>query len=233
MNGNNMSIKDMSYYERPREKASLYGLENLSNAELLAILISTGTRNKSSLDIANELLTTFNGLNGIIRASINELTSVKGINYAKALRIHSGLFLYERALLEERTLKLGINKKESIASYFIAKIGKLTKDVCYVVIVNSKDKVMKVIELFKGTNCAINGSYHQILKEVIGIGNRFYLIHNHPSGDLTPSENDLVFTTNLEVIAMTMRMELVDHIIVNDSNYLSIREFQNNVLTLN
>lgn len=233
MNGNNMSIKDMSYYERPREKASLYGLENLSNAELLAILISTGTRNKSSLDIANELLTTFNGLNGIIRASINELTSVKGINYAKALRIHSGLFLYERALLEERTLKLGINKKESIASYFIAKIGKLTKEVCYVVIVNSKDKVMKVIELFKGTNCAINGSYHQILKEVIGIGNRFYLIHNHPSGDLTPSENDLVFTTNLEVIAMTMRMELVDHIIVNDSNYLSIREFQNNVLTLN
>ena len=178
-------------------------------------------------------MTTFNGLNGIIRASINELTSVKGINYAKALRIHSGLFLYERALLEERTLKLGINKKESIASYFIAKIGKLTKEVCYVVIVNSKDKVMKVIELFKGTNCAINGSYHQILKEVIGIGNRFYLIHNHPSGDLTPSENDLVFTTNLEVIAMTMRMELVDHIIVNDSNYLSIREFQNNVLTLN
>ena len=233
MNGNNMSIIDMAYYVRPREIASLYGLENLSNAELLAILISTGTRNKSSLDIANELLTTFNGLNGIIRASINELTSVKGINYAKALRIHSGLFLYERALLEERTLKLGINKKESIASYFIAKIGKLTKEVCYVVIVNSKDKVMKVIELFKGTNCAINGSYHQILKEVIGIGNRFYLIHNHPSGELTPSENDLVFTTNLEVIAMTMRMELVDHIIVNDSNYLSIREFQNNVLTSN
>ncbi|MBE6142939.1 MAG: DNA repair protein RadC [Erysipelotrichaceae bacterium] len=233
MNGNNMSIKDMAYYERPREKASLYGLENLSNAELLAILISTGTRNKSALDISNELLATFNGLNGIIRASINELTTIKGINYAKALRIHSGLFLYERALLEDRALKLGINKKESIASYFIAKIGKLTKEVCYVVIVNSKDKVIKVIELFKGTNYIISGSYHQILKEVIGIGNRFYLIHNHPSGELIPSENDLVFTTNLEFIAMTMRIELVDHIIVNENNYCSIKDFQNNVLTSN
>lgn len=223
----------MAYYERPREKASLYGLENLSNIELLAILISTGTKNKSALDIANELLSEFNGLNGVIRASTHELTKVKGINYAKALRIHSGLFLYERALLEDRAIKLGIAKKESIASYFVAKLGKLTREVCYIAIVTPKDKVIKVTELFKGTNYIISGSYNQVLKEVIGIGNRFYLIHNHPSGDPYPSENDMKYTSNLDFLAMTMGIELVDHLIIGENSYCSVREIQRSEIPLN
>ena len=215
----------MSYYDRPREKASLYGLENLSNAELLAILISTGTKNHSALDIAYALLSKFNGINGIINAQTNELTTVKGINFAKALRIHTGLYLYERALLEDRALKINLSKKDSIGEYFVTKIGKLSQEVGYVVVVNYFDKVLKIVELFKGSMVSIQSNPHLILKEVIGIGNRFYFIHNHPSGELIPSQLDLSFTSSLDVLSTTMKIELVDHLIVNDKGFLSIKKF--------
>ena len=220
-----MSIKDMSYYDRPREKATLYGLENLSNAELLAILISTGSKNNSALDIAYSLLSNFNGINGIIRAHTNELTKVKGINYAKALRIHAGLHLYERALLEDRALKINISKKKSIGEYFVTKIGSLSQERGFVVVVNYFDKVLKIIELFKGSMSSIQSNPHLILKEVVGVGKRFYFIHNHPTGELIPSAMDLQFTSSLEILALTLKIELVDHLIVNDKDYISIKDY--------
>lgn len=227
-----MSIKDMSYYDRPREKAFLYGLENLSNAELLAILISTGSKNNSALDIAYALLSKFNGINGIIKAQTNELLEVKGINYAKALRIHTGLYLYERALLEDRALKINISRKQSIGEYFVTKIGKLNQEVGYVVIVNQSDKVLKIVELFKGSMGGIESNPHLILKEVIGVGYRFYFVHNHPSGILSPSYEDIEFTSSLDVLSTTMKIEFVDHLIVTDKGYISIKEFIKETLSI-
>ena len=220
-----MSIKDMSFYDRPREKASLYGLENLSNAELLAILISTGTKNCSALDIAYSLLSKFKGINGIIKAHTKELTTIKGINFAKALRIHTGLYLYERALLEDRAIKIDMSKTQSIGEYFVTKIGKLTQEVGYVVVVNHFNKPIKIVELFKGTMKGIASNPHLILKEVIGIGEKFYFVHNHPSGKLIPSELDLKFTSDLDMLSLTMRIELVDHLIVNDKDFLSLKKY--------
>lgn len=223
----------MSYYDRPREKASLYGLENLSNAELLAILISTGTKNYSALDISYNLLSKFNGINGIIKAQTNELLEVKGINYAKALRIHAGLYLYERALLEDRALKINLSKKQSIGDFFVTKIGKLNQEVGYVVVVNYSDKVLKIIELFKGSITGISSNPHLILKEVMGVGNRFYFIHNHPSGVLIPSKEDIQFTSSLDMLSTNMKIEFVDHLIVNDRSFISIREYLKEKIELN
>ena len=219
------NIKNMSYYDRPREKASLQGLENLSNAELLAILISTGTKQYSAIDIANELLSKFNGINGIIKAQISELMEIKGISVAKALRIHCGLYLYERALLEERFNKLRLNNVQSIGKYFIAKIGKSLQEIGYVVIVDKNDKVIKINELFKGTISRLDGSHQLLFRQVMGEGKRFYFVHNHPSGILIPSDNDLKFTSNLDMISITLGLELVDHLIVNDNDYISVIKY--------
>ena len=144
------NIKSMSIYDRPREKAMLLGIDSLSNSELIAVLISTGTKDKSAIDISNDLLTKFNGVNGIIRAHINELCELKGINYAKALRLHAGLILYERAILEERILNINLKGVDSIGSYFVAKIGNAPQEIGYLVIVDNKERVIKITELFKG-----------------------------------------------------------------------------------
>ena len=232
LHGNNMSIKDMAYYERPREKAGLYGLENLTNAELLAILISTGSKSGSALDIANRLLEEFNGINGVIKASTKELTRIKGISVPKALRILSGLYLYERALLENAKLNIN-NGVKSIADYFINKIGKLNQEVGYVVVVDKKDRVLKIIELFKGGEHSLNASYELVFKEVKGLSDRFYFVHNHPSGIIEPSKQDLEFTSKMDIFSTQYNLELVDHLIVNASCYCSIKNYMKNYISRN
>lgn len=223
-----MSIKDLSYYDRPREKASLKGLDSLTNAELLAILICTGTKEKSALEIAYEMLCEFNGINGIINASTNDLKKIKGISEAKALRIISGLYLYERALLEEAFNSFTIKGIDEIGRYFVSKIGKESQEIGYVVVVDSKNKVINIKELFRGTVTCFNASPQLILKHVMSIGRRFIFIHNHPSGIIEPSEKDLVFTSSLDVASVSVGLEFVDHLIVNENNYLSMRKMFEN-----
>ena len=215
----------MPTYERPREKASLYGLESLTNAELLAILISTGTTEKSALTLAYDLLAYFGGINGIISATINDLNSIKGISNAKALRILSGVTLYERALLERTFLNLDIKGRDSIGKYFANKIGNSHQEIGYVAVVNSKNKLIHMKELFKGSSSSFISDPKLILKFVMGEGTRFYFIHNHPSGVLIPSDKDLLFTSTLDLVSMSLGIELVDHLIVNSETFISVRDF--------
>lgn len=229
LHGNSMSIKDFPIQERPREKASMYGLNALTNAELLAILISTGTKEKDALQLAYELLASFGGVNGIIQATSSELKKIKGISYAKALRILSGIVLYERALLEKACHNLNIKGKDAIGNFFVSKIGSSNQEVGYVVIVDSKNKVLHFRELFRGTCSSFSADPMLILRLVIGEGNRFYFIHNHPSGCLVPSDKDINFTTQLDVCSMTMGMELVDHLIVNESSFISVFDYMSKI----
>ena len=220
------NIKSMSIYDRPREKAKLLGIDSLSNSELIALLISTGTKDKSAIDISNDLLTKFNGVNGIIRAHINELCELKGINYAKALRLHAGLILYERAILEERILNINLKGVDSIGSYFVAKIGNAPQEIGYLVIVDNKERVIKITELFKGQKSKMELSSKILLRNIIGQGNKFYLIHNHPSNNLVPSRKDLEFTGQLEMTCLSLGIEFLDHIIVGKETYLSINQYR-------
>ena len=223
------NIKAMSIYDRPREKAKLLGIDSLSNSELIAILISTGTKNKSAIDISNDLLTRFNGVNGIIRAHVNELCEIKGINHAKALRLQAGLILYERAILEDRILKINLKGVESIANYFVVKIGNLQQEVGYVVIVDGKDRVIKMIELFKGQKTKMELSSKTLLRNIIGQGNRFYLIHNHPTDNLEPSIEDLEFTGRLEMTCISLGIEFLDHIIVGKEKYITVDQYRRGI----
>lgn len=220
-----MSIKDLPSNERPREKASMFGLNSLTNAELLAILICTGTKDKSALEVGYNLLTSFGGINGIINATSKELTEVKGISNAKALRILAGITLYERALLEQSCQNLNIKGKDAIGKFFSSKIGKSNQEIGYIVVVDSKNKVIHFRELFKGSMKSLISEPRLILRYVIGEGTRFYFVHNHPSGNLTPSDKDIEFTTNLDFISMSLGIELVDHLIVNNNSFSSVIEF--------
>ena len=224
------NIKAMSIYDRPREKAKLLGIDALSNSELIALLISTGTKDKSAIDISNDLLTMFNGVNGIIRAHVNELCEIKGINHAKALRLQAGLILYERAILEERILNINLKGCESIANYFVAKIGHLQQEIAYLVIVDSKDRVIKMTELFKGQKTKMELSSKLLLRNVIGQGNRFYLIHNHPTNNLVPSQVDLEFTGRLEFTCLSLGIEFIDHIIVGENGFISVNDYRKSIV---
>ena len=100
-------------------------------------------------------------------------------------------------------------------------------------VVNYSDKVLKIIELFKGSITGISSNPHLILKEVMGVGNRFYFIHNHPSGVLIPSKEDIQFTSSLDMLSTNMKIEFVDHLIVNDRSFISIREYLKEKIELN
>ena len=210
--------------EQPREKALFYGINDLNNAELLSLILSFGTKNHSVLEVSYNLLTRFNGVKGIINASIDELKSVEGINNVKALKLKAAFTLYERSLVESSYLNLEIKGKYNIALYFRNLIKDLNQEKCFIAVVNKKNRIIYTKELFKGTSNKLDISPRIIVKEVINFGNRYFLIHNHPNNHIDPSFIDRVSTSNLEMLGYTMGVELVDHLIVTSSGFYSIND---------
>lgn len=217
-------IKDIPKTDQPREKALFYGINNLSNAELLALIISCGTKNHSALEVGYELLSKFNGVSGIVRSSVNELKSVKGINKVKALKLKAAFILYERALEERIEGNLNIKGRDKIALYFKQKLNGIAQEKAYVVVVDKKQKVTCIRELFKGSQHKLIISPKMVIKEVLDKGSSFYLIHNHPSNISDPSDEDRSTTSQIEMLAYPFGVNLVDHLIITKDSYYSLSD---------
>jgi len=219
-------IKDIPKTDQPREKALFYGINSLSNAELLALIISCGTKNHSALEVGYELLSKFNGISGIVKSSVNDLRSVEGINKVKALKLRAAFILYERALEEKIEGNLNIKGRENIALYFKQKISSLSQEKAYVVIVDKRHKVICIRELFKGSQHKLVISPKMVIKEVLDKGSMFYLIHNHPSNICDPSDEDRATTSQIEMLAYPFGVSLIDHLIITKDNYYSLSDNQ-------
>lgn len=217
-------IKDIPKTDQPREKALFYGINSLSNAELLALLVSSGTKNHSALEVSYEMLSHFNGLDGIVNASINELSKINGINKIKALKLKASFLLYERAKEETHIGDLKIKGREEIALYFHNKLYKQVQEKAYVVIVDGKNNVKSIKEIFRGSTHKLTISPKLIIKEVIEKGSRYYLIHNHPSNICEPSNEDRMTTSQIEIMSYTFGLQIVDHLIITRDKYYSIMD---------
>ncbi|CDR50458.1 DNA repair RadC family protein [Staphylococcus schweitzeri] len=209
----------------PRERLLSHGAKSLSNTELLAILINTGRKGFSSIDISNELLKTTSNLNELKKASVNDLIQVKGIGLQKAITLKAAFELGERMGRRSESNRVKITQPSDVADLMMASMKDLLQEHFMILLLNSKNIVIKEACVFKGT---LNSSIVHP-REIFSIAirenaNAIIAVHNHPSGDVTPSQEDIITTLRLKECGLILGIDLLDHIIIGDNRFTSLVE---------
>lgn len=230
-----LKIKELPKSERPYEKLEKYGEKMLSNAELLAIIIKTGTKEENSIDIANRILLMSNSLKGLQNLSLTELENIKGIGKVKAIQLKSICELAKR-MSKENDIMFQVKSPQDVAKIFFEEFKIEKQEIFKIIILNTKNYITKIIDFAKGKIDSINLDIKQILQEVIKQNaDRIIIVHNHPSGDPTPSKADINFTKSLYKASEIVGVRLIDHIVIGFNKYESIfsrREFKDEIIWL-
>ena len=220
----NFTIKDWAEDDRPREKMLQKGATALSNAELLAILISTGTREESALDLAKALLLkSSNNLDEISKLTPIELSkSVKGIGRAKAVSISAAIELGKRMRFSEPIEARQFSSSEAVAQDFMVTMSNLKQEEFWIVLLNKANKEIGRYRISTGGISSAQVDNRIVLKYAIeNLATNIILIHNHPSGNLNPSRDDLNLTKNIITCCKPFDISVLDHIIIGNKRYLS------------
>ena len=218
-------VKDMALEERPREKMLLSGAKNLSNAELLAILLRTGTKKRNAIELANDIINKDSqGIRYLQDMSIEELCKIEGIGLSKATQIKAALELGLR-ISSYRRNKYKVKNPWDIYKYYMEGLRYKQNEVFKVVLLNTKNEIITDIDVSVGT---LNSSLvhpREVFKEAIRrSSNKMILIHNHPSGSVEPSNEDKNITDRLIKCGELIGIEVIDHIIIGDGLYFSFKE---------
>lgn len=227
-----IKMKELPDCERPYEKLEMYGAKKLSNAELLAIIIKTGTKQDSALNLAQKILALNNkkdknNLTFLGELTINELTSIKGIGKVKALQILAISELSKRMLTPIKTTEQKIKTTEDIAKIFMSEMANEEREIAKLIILNSKNVILKIIDLsIGGTNYAVLEPKIVLAEAVKMQAPKIILVHNHPSGDPTPSEQDFRATDRIYEAASIMGIDLLDHVVIGKNNRYDSIMFQ-------
>ena len=216
------TIKELPVLDRPREKALRYGLPSLSDIELLTLLISSGYKGSSALEISTELITKFNGLSNLTRTSLAELQKVKGIKKAKALNL-AAIFELNNRLIEKSVQEEEVEvNSEYLYQKYKTKLLNSNQELLIIIILSRKNRITHEKTLYVGTKNSISYSYHDIYRELLNHqGRYFYLIHNHPGTSSSPSKEDIIFTSELFIQSTRIKIPLIDHIIIGEDGYYS------------
>ncbi len=222
----NITIKDLPLSERPREKLYSQGVEALSNPELLAILIRTGSREDSAIDLARRILSLDErGIAYLTDITLDELTEVKGIGQSKACQILAAIEFGKRINRRGALDKIRVNSPQVIADLLIQEMRYLSKEHFKIAILDTKNQILKIEDISVGTLNASIVHPRDVFKVAIkSNANSLILIHNHPSGDTTPSNEDINITNRLVECGSLMGIKVLDHIIIGDNNFLSFKE---------
>lgn len=223
-----LRLQDLPIYERPYERLELYGEDSLSNSELLAIILGSGTKEETSINLAQRILCLNNELSGndfrfINDISLEELKKIKGIGRVKAIRIKATFEIAKR-LSRPLNYEITVNSSKDVAKIFMEELRFEKREIVKVVILNNKNKIVRIEDVsLGGTNYAMIEP-KEVLSEVIKIGaGKIILVHNHPSGNPTPSVEDYQVTKRIDLCAKMFGIELLDHIVIGDGSYQSIK----------
>ena len=223
-----IKMKELPISERPYEKLELYGEKVLSDAELLAIIIKTGTKEETSVELAKRILTlnenvNTNSLNFLREMSIKEFMQIKGIGKVKAIQLKA---LCEFATRMNKPLdyrKIKIKSPADIAKVLMENMNYLKTEQLKLVILNNSNEILKIQNITEGNSNMVAADAKNILSEVIKIqAPKIILVHNHPSGNLMPSQNDIDFTKRIKQACEILGVQLLDHIIIAGNGYTSI-----------
>jgi DNA repair protein RadC len=220
-----ISIKDWPEGERPREKLLKDGAHSLTVAQLLAIILRTGDGGKSALDLAIEILNTFEELRKIEMASFTEFSSIKGMGKAKITQLKAAFELGRRLAEEPFIRGSAFSSGHDVYSYYHGRLKNLKKEVFYCLMLDAKNRILKDYRISEGTltNSLIHPreAFKDAIKESAA---SVIFVHNHPSGDPGPSREDILITERLVTVGDLIGIRVLDHIIVGDGKYMSMRE---------
>ena len=227
-NKNNVNMKSIPMSERPRERALKIGVENLSNEELISIILKTGTKNCNVKTLANRILSSITNINDLKKLSVSSLTKIPGIGRVKAISLLSSLELGKRVYYSSNKNNIKLNNSKKIFDYFKDLFIDEKQENFYAIYLDSKSKLINYKLLFKGT---VNSSCvhpREVFKYAfLESAYSIIVIHNHPSGEAVPSPEDEEVTSSLFKIGKMMAIPVVDHIVFGRDEYFSFYEYYN------
>ncbi|HLQ73364.1 MAG TPA: DNA repair protein RadC [Bacillota bacterium] len=225
MNKTSILIKDVPKEERPRERLLNMGARYLSNKELLAILLVSGTRDESVMQLSNRLLMHFEGLNYLSEATIEELTTIRGIGVAKGVMLLAAIELGKRMSEYKPEDRLTIRSPEDGANYVMEEMRHLKQEHFVALFLNTKNEVIKRKTIFIGSLNTSVVHPRELFREAVKRSSASIIcLHNHPSGDPTPSNEDIHVTKRLSEAGKVIGIEVLDHIIIGDRKFISLKE---------
>lgn len=222
---NKILIKDIPKYDRPRERFLKYGVEALSNEELISIILRTGSKNISVKDLSNNILSSITDITDLKDITINKLKNISGIGSIKAITLLSSIELGKRVYYSNNSDKIILNNSKKIYDYLYLELKDKKQEYFYALYLDSKNKLIDKKILFIGT---LNRSIvhpREIFKYAYLLSaSTIICVHNHPSGDVIPSKEDILLTNNLVEIGKIQGIKIIDHIIIGNKNYYSFYE---------
>ncbi|AIQ43254.1 DNA repair protein RadC [Paenibacillus sp. FSL R7-0297] len=225
MESQSFMLRDLPHEERPRERMMHYGAESLSQAELLAILLRTGAQNESAIHIAQRLLGITGGLRGLADLSIEELTTIKGIGPAKAVQLKAGIELGRRMANSRLTEPVIIRSPQDAAEILTEQLRYLQKEHFICLFLNTKNHVIAQETLSMGSLNASIVHPREVFRAAMKCSSAAIICaHNHPSGDPTPSPEDISLTSRLMQAGEIVGIDVLDHLVIGDSSFVSLKE---------
>ena len=219
-----MLIKEIPNEERPRERLIKYGLDSLSNEELLSIILSTGYKNRSCKELSIDIINYFENINNLRNANINNLSKIKGVGVSKASNILASIELGRRVFINNDN-NIKITSSKDIFNLIKSDVENNKQEYFYALYLDNKNKLIEKRLLFIGT---INQSLvhpREVFKYAyINSASSIVIVHNHPSGDITPSKEDINITNVLKELGSINKIPILDHIIIGHNKYYSFNE---------
>lgn len=225
MEKKNFTVKDWPDEERPRERLVKYGVEYLTDAELLGIILVKGYQGKTSVEVAKEILSETKGLRKLDSLSFSEMSSIKGIGLAKYAQIKAALEIGKRLLRENSYPKKKIHNASDLFNYYGPSMRDLKKEIFKIVLLDVKNKIIRDIDVSVGSLTESIVHPREVLRDIIKESAASVIfLHNHPSGESNPSRNDLEITERLVEACELIGVRVLDHIIIGDGNFTSFAQ---------
>lgn len=222
-------IKDIPILDRPRERFIKYGVNSLSNEELLSIVLKTGVKGYSVKDLSNNILKEIKDITNLREIPLYKLTLIKGIGKVKAITLLSAIELGRRVYSNRDNISVKLNSSKDIYDYIKNKLIYKKQEYFYVIYLDNHNKLIDDKLLFIGSLNKANVHPREIFKHAyLNNSTKIVLIHNHPSNDILPSKEDLILTKNIIEIGKIQDVHVIDHLIIGNNNYYSF--YDNNDL---
>jgi len=219
------TIHDLPNGERPRERLQYAGAKALSNAELLAIILRTGVGGENVLQMAQRLLITYRGLAGLAQASFGELAQERGVGTAKAAQMHAALELGRRLLVASPDERPQVTSPADAANLLLPEMGLLEQEQLRTLLLDTKHHVLASPTIYKGNVNTSVIRVAELFREAIKLNcAALIVVHNHPSGDPTPSSEDVRVTEQIVEAGRLLDIEVLDHLVIGRQRYVSLKE---------
>jgi DNA repair protein RadC len=219
------TLRELPPSERPRERLELRGPGGLTSAELIGLLWGSGVRGRSAVALAEEAIARFDGLTGLARAAGPELEAIPGVGSVKAAQVIAAFELGRRLLADWPTARWAVRSPRDVADRLVLQMGRLEREELRVVILNTKNVVQRVVTAYQGNLSASVVRVGELFRDAVRLtAAGVILVHNHPSGDPTPSPDDLHLTAEALAAGRLLDIAVLDHLVIGHDAWISLRD---------